>query len=52
MTEANKCCIAVTVNGEIKAIIDIDCAVKSGFDEVDKIWLEKMAELLGRACEW
>jgi len=42
----------VVVNGAVKAIIDVDCSVKSGFDEVDQIWLEKLADLLGKACEW
>ena len=42
----------VVVDGEVKSIIDIDCAVKNGFDEVDKLWLGRLAELLAKACEW
>ncbi|KAL2071188.1 hypothetical protein VTL71DRAFT_12423 [Oculimacula yallundae] len=38
--------------GEVVAIIDIDCAVLNGFDEVDRIWLEKLAVLVGEACDW
>ncbi|KAK0102325.1 hypothetical protein ONS95_005948 [Cadophora gregata] len=38
--------------GEVVAIIDIDCAELNGFDEVDQIWLEKLAVLLGEACDW
>lgn len=34
------------------AIIDIDCAVLNGFDEVDQRWLEKLADLVGRSCDW
>lgn len=34
------------------AIIDVDCAVKDGFDEVDRKWLETLAELLGMSCDW
>lgn len=45
----------ITGEGESKkvvAIIDIDCAVLDGFDEVDKKYLEQLAELLGRSCDW
>ncbi|KAG0652598.1 Free methionine-R-sulfoxide reductase, partial [Hyphodiscus hymeniophilus] len=34
------------------AIIDVDCKVKSGFDQVDRVWLEHLAVLLGGACNW
>lgn len=34
------------------AIIDIDCAVLDGFDEVDKKFLEELAELIARSCDW
>lgn len=44
--------LVVVVNREVKAIIDVDCAVKSGFNEVDRLWLEKLAVVLGKACEW
>jgi len=33
-------------------IIDIDCAVVEGFDEVDRRFLEQLAELIGKACDW
>ncbi|GAB1313992.1 hypothetical protein MFIFM68171_04202 [Madurella fahalii] len=41
--------------GEVKkvvAIIDVDCAVPDGFDEVDRVWLERLAGLIGRSCDW
>jgi L-methionine (R)-S-oxide reductase len=38
--------------GEVVAIIDVDCMVKNGFDEVDKRALEELAEVLGRSCDW
>ena len=38
--------------GDVVAIIDIDCAELNGFDEVDQIWLEKLAGLLAAACGW
>lgn len=34
------------------AIIDVDCAEPSGFDEVDQRFLEQLASFLGRACDW
>lgn len=34
------------------AIIDVDCAEPGGFDEVDQRFLEQLAGLLGRACDW
>lgn len=34
------------------AIIDIDCGMTNGFDEVDRVWLERLAGLLGRSCDW
>lgn len=33
-------------------IIDIDCADVGGFDETDKKFLEELAVLLSRACDW
>lgn len=38
--------------GKVVAIIDVDCKVKEGFDEIDRVWLERIAELLGGACDW
>lgn len=34
------------------AVIDVDCKVENGFDEDDRVWLERLAELLAGACEW
>lgn len=34
------------------AIIDVDCRVVGGFDEVDRVWLERLAEVLGVGCDW
>lgn len=39
-------------NPQVVAIIDIDCAVESGFDEVDVEQLEKLAHLLAKSCNW
>ncbi|KAI0012542.1 GAF domain-like protein [Xylariaceae sp. FL0662B] len=45
----------VVGEGEAKklvAIIDIDCADFNGFDEVDRKYLEQLAELLAKGCDW
>lgn len=34
------------------AIIDVDCAEAEGFDKVDQKFLEELARLLGKACDW
>jgi len=49
--------VPIVVRGDdgkekVVAIIDVDCTVLEGFDEVDKVWLEKLAGLLGRGCNW
>lgn len=37
---------------KLVAIIDIDCKLAGGFDEADERGLYKLAELLGRSCDW
>lgn len=37
---------------KVVAIIDVDCAVPDGFDAVDRMWLERLAELIARSCDW
>ncbi len=37
---------------KVVAIIDVDCAVLNGFDEVDKKNLEQLADLLAKSCDW
>jgi L-methionine (R)-S-oxide reductase len=44
--------VPILVHEKTVAIIDIDCAVKNGFDEMDREYLEKLAKLLGRSCNW
>ncbi|KAJ0158714.1 Free methionine-R-sulfoxide reductase, partial [Colletotrichum tanaceti] len=34
------------------AIIDVDCTLPGGFDDVDRVWLEKFAALLSKSCDW
>ena len=38
--------------GRLVAIIDVDCTDAGGFDEVDQAFLEKLAGLLARSCDW
>jgi L-methionine (R)-S-oxide reductase len=40
------------VGRKVVAIIDVDCAVENGFDEVDAKYLGELAELLARSCDW
>ncbi|KAK0613462.1 GAF domain-like protein [Immersiella caudata] len=44
--------VPIVVGGKVVAIVDVDCAVKDGFDDVDRVWLEKLAELIGNSCDW
>lgn len=37
---------------QVVAIIDIDCAVESGFDEEDSKGLEALAAALAQGCDW
>lgn len=51
-TSQSEIVVPILVEGKTAAIIDIDCAVKDGFDEVDRRYLEELAGLLGRSCDW
>ncbi|KAK3328370.1 GAF domain-like protein [Cercophora scortea] len=44
--------VPIVVHDRVVAIIDVDCAVPEGFDDVDRAWLEKLAELVGKSCDW
>lgn len=44
--------VCVLMWGQVVAIIDVDCAVVGGFDEVDEEGLGRLAELLGESCDW
>ncbi|KAF7526991.1 hypothetical protein G7054_g10595 [Neopestalotiopsis clavispora] len=37
---------------KLVAIIDVDCAVVDGFDDVDRYYLERLAEILAKGCDW
>lgn len=36
----------------VVGVIDVDCKVESGFDQVDLEWLTRLAGLIGRSCDW
>ncbi|KAK9241151.1 GAF domain-like protein [Lipomyces kononenkoae] len=38
--------------GTVKGVLDVDCLVMNGFDDVDVRFLEDLAGLVGRSCEW
>lgn len=44
--------VPILVKGRVVAIVDVDCKVKGGFDEVDRVWLERLAGLVGAGCDW
>ncbi|OJJ33758.1 hypothetical protein ASPWEDRAFT_41625 [Aspergillus wentii DTO 134E9] len=44
--------VPILANGETVAIIDVDCAEPSGFDDEDKKHLEALAALLSESCDW
>ncbi len=44
--------VPVVAGGKVVAISDVDCAEVHGFDETDKAWLEKLADLIGRSSDW
>lgn len=49
---ARVCRAALTKAYQVVAIIDVDCAVKNGFNEEDQRYLEELATLLSGACDW
>ncbi|KAL5350284.1 hypothetical protein ACLOAV_005322 [Pseudogymnoascus australis] len=44
--------VPLLVDGEVVAVLDVDCAVLSGFDEEDALALYELAELLAKGCDW
>ncbi|KHN96935.1 GAF domain nucleotide-binding protein [Metarhizium album ARSEF 1941] len=37
---------------KVVAIIDVDCTVENGFDDLDRKYLGDLADLLGKSCDW
>ncbi|CAK7220485.1 hypothetical protein SCUCBS95973_004172 [Sporothrix curviconia] len=46
--------VPIVTEGDNKlvAIIDIDCAAVNGFNEVDQKYLEQLAALVAKSCDW
>lgn len=44
--------VPVFERGKVVGVIDVDCAEHGGFDDVDRHGLERLADLLGRGCDW
>ncbi|KAG8732815.1 hypothetical protein FRC10_000601 [Ceratobasidium sp. 414] len=38
--------------GKAVGVLDLDCLKLEGFDEIDREGVERIARLLGRACDW
>jgi len=38
--------------GKVLGVLDLDCLAIGGFDEEDKVGLEKIAELVVNSCDW
>ena len=39
-------------NKQVMGVLDLDCLVVEGFDEEDRIALERIAELVVKSCDW
>lgn len=46
--------LVLDVGGEnhVLGVLDLDCLAVNGFDDEDKVGLEKIARLLVNACNW
>jgi L-methionine (R)-S-oxide reductase len=54
MVQADALNAATTDNTALRAIgvLDLDCLALNGFDEEDRVGLEKIAKLVVDACDW
>lgn len=44
--------VPIFANGNVVGVLDIDCLAKNGFDDVDKEYLEKLANSIARTNCW
>ncbi|KAF1824093.1 GAF domain nucleotide-binding protein [Dissoconium aciculare CBS 342.82] len=49
---ASEIVVPIVRDGKLVAIIDLDCAVKGGFDLEDQKYLEEFAQIIAEACDW
>ena len=44
--------VPVIINGEVRGVLDIDSDELNTFDETDKLYLERMVDLLTKTLDW
>ncbi|KAG0336187.1 hypothetical protein BG004_008167 [Podila humilis] len=44
--------VPLVLSGRVIGVLDLDCEVVEGFDEVDQAGLEKVTKILVEACDW
>ncbi|KAG0265609.1 hypothetical protein BG011_004400 [Mortierella polycephala] len=44
--------VPLELDGRVIGVLDLDCEVTEGFDEVDQAGLEVVAKILVKACDW
>lgn len=44
--------VPIVNNGQVVGVLDIDCLTLEGFDEVDVKYLEQLAALISKTCDW
>lgn len=44
--------VPIVLDGKTVAVIDVDCTLVDGFDQVDRKGVEALAELLRKSCNW
>ncbi|KAG9069705.1 hypothetical protein KI688_009027 [Linnemannia hyalina] len=44
--------VPLVLDGRVIGVLDLDCEVTEGFDEVDQAGLEVVAKYLVQACDW
>ncbi|KAF8928320.1 GAF domain-like protein [Dissophora ornata] len=44
--------VPLELDGRVIGVLDLDCEVTEGFDEIDQAGLETVAKILVKACDW
>ncbi|KAG0255758.1 hypothetical protein BGZ95_005682, partial [Linnemannia exigua] len=44
--------VPLVLDGRVIGVLDLDCEVTEGFDEIDQAGLEVVAKYLVQACDW
>jgi L-methionine (R)-S-oxide reductase len=39
-------------DGALAGVLDLDCVRAAGFDDEDRLWLERLAAAIGTSCAW